>query len=37
MVGNLNLKSGENTIKVVAWDFRGNVSERSFTFYVSRI
>ncbi|MCL8311797.1 M23 family metallopeptidase [Leptospira interrogans] len=37
LVGNLNLKSGENTIKVVAWDFRGNVSERSFTFYVSRI
>ncbi|AKH75800.1 M23 family metallopeptidase [Leptospira interrogans] len=37
LVGNLNLKSGENTIKVMAWDFRGNVSERSFTFYVSRI
>ncbi|WP_032830943.1 M23 family metallopeptidase [Leptospira kirschneri] len=37
LIGNLNLKSGENTIKVVAWDFRGNVNERSFTFYVSRI
>ncbi|WP_036056779.1 M23 family metallopeptidase [Leptospira noguchii] len=37
LIGNLNLKSGENTIKVVAWDFKGNVNERSFTFYVSRI
>ncbi|WP_167450718.1 M23 family metallopeptidase [Leptospira yasudae] len=37
LIGNLNLKSGENTIKVVAWDFRGNVNERSFTFYVSRL
>lgn len=37
LIGNLNLKSGENTIKVVAWDFRGNVNERSFAFYVSRI
>ncbi|UOG34441.1 M23 family metallopeptidase [Leptospira noguchii] len=37
LIGNLNLKSGENTIKVVAWDFKGNVNERSFTFYVSRL
>ncbi|MDV6236142.1 M23 family metallopeptidase [Leptospira ellisii] len=37
LVGNLNLKSGENTIKVVAWDFRGNRNERSFAFYVTRL
>ncbi|EQA34786.1 peptidase, M23 family [Leptospira inadai serovar Lyme str. 10] len=36
-LGNLDFRNGENTIKILAWDFRGNLNEKSFTFYVTRI
>ncbi|PJZ71578.1 peptidase M23 [Leptospira perolatii] len=36
-LGDFDFRNGENTIKILAWDFRGNLSEKSFTFYVTRI
>lgn len=36
LVGSLGLKSGENSIKVIAEDYSGNIAERTFTFYVNR-
>ncbi|WP_167880160.1 M23 family metallopeptidase [Leptospira fletcheri] len=37
LLGNLDFRNGENTVRVLAWDFKGNLSEKSFTFYVTRI
>ncbi len=36
-VGDLALKSGENTIEVNVSDFHGNKNTKSFSFYVNRI
>lgn len=37
LVGNLNLRAGENQIKVYASDFKGLKTERSFGFTVQRL
>ncbi len=37
LVGNLNLRAGENQIKVTASDFKGLKAERSFGFTVQRL
>ncbi|WP_167492261.1 M23 family metallopeptidase [Leptospira dzoumogneensis] len=37
LIGHLDFRNGENVIKVLAWDFRQNLTEKTFTFYVNRI
>lgn len=36
-IGDLSLKSGENTIQVNVADFHGNTNSKTFSFYVNRI
>ena len=37
LMGSPGLKSGENSVRVIARDYSGNTAERTFTFYVNRI